>query len=57
MKHQLVKLVSDQAGITEGQADQAVEAVIGYFKTRLPAETNEEIVTLVQGHNGDAVQS
>lgn len=55
MKHQLIKLVSEHAGITEGQADQAVETVIGYFKTRLPAETNEEIVTLVQGHNGDAV--
>ncbi len=54
MKHQLVKLVSEQAGITEGQADKAVEAVVGYFKTRLPDETNEEIANLAIGHNNDA---
>ncbi|UUZ78969.1 hypothetical protein LJK88_27365 [Paenibacillus sp. P26] len=56
MKHQLIKLVCEQSGITEGQADQAVDAVIGYFKTRLPAETNEEIVSLVQGHNDDELE-
>ncbi|MBU7316460.1 hypothetical protein [Paenibacillus oleatilyticus] len=51
MKHQLVKLVSDQAGITEGQADKAV---VGYFKTRLPDEMNDEIANLAVGHNNDA---
>ncbi|MED4600780.1 hypothetical protein P9314_08690 [Paenibacillus validus] len=53
MKHQLVKLVSEQAGITEGQADSAVEAVIGYFRTRVPADMAEEINNLAVGHNQD----
>ncbi|AEI41643.1 hypothetical protein [Paenibacillus mucilaginosus] len=53
MKHQLVKLVCEQAGITEGQADEAVEAVVGYFRTRLPAELAEELHNLAQGHNSD----
>lgn len=53
MKHQLVKLVSEQAGITEGQADNAVEAVIGYFRTRLPADVAEELNNLAIGHNED----
>ncbi len=54
VKHQLVKLVSEQADITEGQADKAVEAVVGYFKTRLPDEMNDEIANLAIGHNNDA---
>ncbi|WP_281887404.1 hypothetical protein [Paenibacillus sp. YYML68] len=51
MKHQLVKLVSEQANITEGQANEAVEAVIGYFRTRMPSEVAEEINNLALGHN------
>ncbi|MCZ8522729.1 MULTISPECIES: hypothetical protein [Paenibacillus] len=53
MKHQLVKLVCEQAGITEGQADEAVEAVVGYFRTRLPAELAEELNNLALGHNNE----
>lgn len=53
MKHQLVKLVSEQANITEGQANEAVEAVIGYFKTRISSEVADEIENLALGHNGE----
>jgi hypothetical protein len=53
MKHQLIKLVCERANITEGQADEAVEAVIDYFKTRLPAEFATELGYLAAGHNQD----
>lgn len=53
VKHQLVKLVSEQAGINEVQADEAVEAVLGYFRTRLPSDIAEEINNLAIGHNND----
>ncbi len=33
---QLIKLVSDKVGISEAQAKQAVEVVVGYLKDSLP---------------------
>lgn len=53
MKHQLIKLVCDRANISEGQADEAIETVIDYFKTRLPAEFAVELGYLAAGHNQD----
>jgi hypothetical protein len=46
MKHILSKQVAEEAGITEPQAEQAVEAMIGYLKTRVKKETAEEIQNL-----------
>lgn len=46
MKHILAKQVAEEAGITEPQAEQAVEAVVGYLKTRIKKETAEEIQNL-----------
>jgi len=34
---ELVKLVSEKAGISEDQAKQAVQTVVGYLKQNLPA--------------------
>ncbi|WP_248925750.1 hypothetical protein [Paenibacillus hamazuiensis] len=52
MKHQIVKLVCEKAGISEEQSTEAVETVIGYFRNRLPAEIAEQIDNLAHGHNG-----
>lgn len=35
---QLVKLVSDKVGISEKQAKQAVEVVMGFLKDKLPPQ-------------------
>jgi nucleoid DNA-binding protein len=51
MKHIVTKQVADEAGITEPQAEKAVDALIGYFKTRLPVETNNEIQGLITGED------
>ncbi|MDQ1909123.1 hypothetical protein RAC89_01250 [Paenibacillus sp. GD4] len=53
MKHQLVKMVCERANISEGQANEAIETVIGYFKTRIPAEFADELGNLAAGHNQD----
>ncbi|WP_197080942.1 hypothetical protein [Gordoniibacillus kamchatkensis] len=51
MKHIVAKQVAEEAGITEPQAELAVEAVIGYLKTRMPKETAEEVENLFLGAN------
>ncbi|CAH1232700.1 hypothetical protein PAECIP111891_07071 [Paenibacillus allorhizoplanae] len=43
MKHIVREHIASEAGISEFQAEKAVEAVIDYFKTRLPVEVNNEI--------------
>ncbi|WP_171653828.1 hypothetical protein [Paenibacillus foliorum] len=51
MKHIITKQIADEAGITEPQAEKAVDALIGYFKTRLPVETNNDIQSLIIGED------
>lgn len=51
MKHIITKQVAEEAGITEPQAEKAVDALVGYFKTRLPVETNNEIESLITGED------
>lgn len=51
MKHMVTKQVADEAGITQPQAEKAVDALIGYFKTRLPEEMNNEIQSLIAGED------
>ena len=41
---ELIKLVTQKAGISEAQAQQAVETVMGFLKDKLPAP----VATLVQ---------
>lgn len=43
MKHIVREHIASEAGISEFQAEKAVEAVIDYFKTRLTVEVNNEI--------------
>lgn len=46
---ELVKLVSDKVGISEAQARQAVEVVLGYLKDKLPAPVDGQIDALLKG--------
>jgi hypothetical protein len=46
---ELIKLVSSKAGITEGQAKQAVETVIGFLKEKLPDPIAKQVDGLLKG--------
>ena len=46
---ELVKLVSNKAGISEAQAKQAVDTVIGFLKQRLPAPVAGQIDAAMKG--------
>jgi hypothetical protein len=49
----LVKLVSQKAGISEAQAKTAVETVIGFLKQKLPAPLAGQIDAVLAGANLD----
>ncbi len=54
---ELVKLVSQRAGISEGQAKAAVETVVGFLKDKLPAPIAGQIDGLLSGKSpGDLAQ-
>lgn len=44
---EIVKLVQDKVGLSENQAKQAVETVIGFLKKKLPAPIAGQIDTLL----------
>lgn len=46
---ELVKLVSDKTGISEGQARQAVETVVDYLKDKLPKPIANQIDKALEG--------
>ena len=46
---ELVKLVVEKTGLPEAQARQAVETVIGFLKTKLPAPVAGQIDGLLAG--------
>ena len=46
---ELVKLVSKKTGLSEAQAKQAVEVVIGYLKRKLPAPVASQIDGILGG--------
>jgi hypothetical protein len=46
---ELIKLVSQKRGISEGQAKTAVETVIGYLKQKLPAPIAAQIDGVLAG--------
>lgn len=51
---QLVKMVSDRAGIDEGSAKTAVDTVIGFLKDKLPDPIAGQLDKAAQGENVDA---
>jgi uncharacterized protein (DUF2267 family) len=46
---ELIKLVSGKAGISEGQAKQAVETVMGFLKDKLPAPIAGQVESALGG--------
>ena len=46
---ELVKLVADKVGITEEQAQQAVETVLGYLKENLPEPIAGQVEAVLEG--------
>jgi len=49
---ELIKQVTERAGISEAQARSAVETVMGFLKDRLPAPIAGQVDTLVGGASG-----
>lgn len=50
---ELVKLVSEKTGISEDQARQAVETVVGYLKDELPKPIAGQIDKALSGDGVD----
>ncbi len=48
---ELVKLVAQKTGISEAQARTAVDTVLGYLKSRLPAPVAGQIDAVLAGGN------
>ena len=46
---QLIKLVSDKAGISEDQAEKAVDTVVGFLKEQLPEPFAGQIDAVIKG--------
>jgi hypothetical protein len=46
---QLVKMVSEKTGLSEDMSKVAVETVLNYLKTRLPAPIASQIDTVLDG--------
>ena len=46
---ELIKLVTQKAGISEAQAQQAVETVMGFLKDKLPAPIAGQIDSMLGG--------
>jgi len=50
---ELVKMVSQEVGISEEQARQTVEVVVGYLKKKLPQPVAGQIDAAIKGEGGD----
>jgi nucleoid DNA-binding protein len=49
---ELVKLVSEKVGLSEDQARQAVETVVGYLKENLPEPIAGQVDKVLSGAGG-----
>ena len=49
---ELIKQVSERAGISDAQARSAVETVIGFIKERLPAPIAGQVDNALASHGG-----
>jgi uncharacterized protein (DUF2267 family) len=50
---EIVKLVSERVGISEDQASQAVELIVGQLKDRLPGPLGDQLEGALNGGGGD----
>jgi uncharacterized protein (DUF2267 family) len=49
MMEELVKLVADKVGISEAQAQQAVETVLAFLKDKLPEPIAGQVEAALEG--------
>jgi hypothetical protein len=49
---ELIKMVSSKVGISEAQAKEAVETVLGFLKEKLPAPVAGQIDAVLEGDLG-----
>ena len=50
---QLIKMVTEKTGISETQAKQSVETVMGFLKDKLPAGLGTQVESLMKGGTPD----
>ena len=48
----LIKMVTEKAGISEGQAKTAVETVVSFLKDKMPAGLGGQVESFVKGGEG-----
>jgi len=53
---QLVKLVSEKTGLPENTARQAVEIVVDYLKSKLPAPLAGQVDAVLEGSAGGGLE-
>jgi len=56
-KGDLVQFAAQRAGISDEQAEKAVDAVLGQLKTRLPAPIAGQLDDLLEGGSDDPQSS
>lgn len=49
---ELIKTVSEKAGISAEQAKSAVEAVVGFLKDKMPAGVGDTVKGFLEGKDG-----
>jgi hypothetical protein len=47
---QLIKVVTEKAGISEAQAKQSIEAVMGFLKDKMPAGIGSQVESFISGN-------
>jgi uncharacterized protein (DUF2267 family) len=50
-----IKLVASRVGISEAQAKEAVETVLGFLKDRLPSPMADQVEAVLEGDVGGVV--
>ena len=50
----IIKTVAERVGISEDQAKQAVEIVVGQLKDRLPGPIGDQLEGLLGGDDGES---
>ena len=51
----LIKRVSEKAGITEAQARSAVNTVVSFLKDKMPAGVGSQVETFLKGGSGASI--
>ena len=53
---ELIKQMTSKVGISEAQAKQAVETVLGFLKDKLPGPLAGQIEAVLKGNVGDVTK-